>query len=195
MQDIALSELYLHPHNPRLSTRTDVVTQIAAQIKAQGGFDEAHALLVRPRAEGGYEIISGHHRVLAAHEAGLVAVPCWVREMSDEDAYMALRLTNTQSELHPLEEGLHVLRSGLSQREYARRIGVPRGTLKTKITAAELFAAVGSSEPTQFHNVWRALDAMHPAPPWLWPALVTQIRAETWTVEDTRRRIKPFANL
>src|SRR5262249_254679 len=142
-----------------------------------------------------YEIIAGHHRVLAAHEAGLVAVPCWVREMSDDEAYMALRLTNAQSELHPLEEGLHALHSGLSVSAYARRIGVRTTTLQTKIAAAEVFAAVDSYESTQFHDVWRALDAIHPAPQWLWAALVKELLKETWTVEETRSRIKPFAKL
>ena len=36
-------------------------------------------------------------------------MPCWVREMSDEDAYMALALNNAQGELSELEVGLHAL--------------------------------------------------------------------------------------
>ena len=46
-----------------------------------------------------------------------------MRDLSDEDAYMQLVLCNTQSELHPLEEGIHALNSGLSGSEYARKIG------------------------------------------------------------------------
>jgi ParB/RepB/Spo0J family partition protein len=67
--------------------------------------DEVHALIVRPLEDKHYQIISGHHRALAAEKAGLTTVPCWVREMSDEDAYMALALNNMQGELHPLEVG------------------------------------------------------------------------------------------
>ena len=36
-------------------------------------------------------------------------MPCWVREMSDEEAYMQLVLSNAQSELSPLEVGMHAL--------------------------------------------------------------------------------------
>src|SRR5262245_13119950 len=122
MIDIPLSALHPHPQNPRLTVREDVVQQIAVQICALGKFDPAHALLVRPRADGeSYEIISGYHRMLAAKQAWLETVPCWVREMDDDEAYMALLLTNTQSELHPLEEGMHALKSGLSQEMYAEK--------------------------------------------------------------------------
>jgi hypothetical protein len=83
--------------------------------------DLAHALIVRPKsAEAGqYEVISGHHRLLAAERIGLPEVPCWVREMSDDDAYMQLVLCNTQSELHPLEEGKHAAESGMDLKAYA----------------------------------------------------------------------------
>ena len=87
VQYVDLTKLHAHPSNPRLSAREDVIEQIAAQLN--GRLDEAHALLVRPADGNGYEIISGHHRKAAAERAGIKQVPCWVREMTDEDAYMA----------------------------------------------------------------------------------------------------------
>jgi hypothetical protein len=63
--------------------------------------------------------------------------------MSDEDAYMALALCNAQGELHPLEEGLHALGSGLSGSEYARRTGTAQRNIADRIcaaTAAEISA-------------------------------------------------------
>jgi hypothetical protein len=45
MQTLAVSTLVPHPNNPRLTTRTEVVNQIATQIKATGRFDPAHALM------------------------------------------------------------------------------------------------------------------------------------------------------
>jgi hypothetical protein len=81
LQMIPLTDLHPHPGNPRLSPREDIVEQIAAQLN--GRMDEAHALIVRQIDEG-YQIIAGHHRKLAAEQAGLTEVPCWVREISDE---------------------------------------------------------------------------------------------------------------
>lgn len=133
---IALSDLRPHPKNPRLSPNQELVDQIAAQLIK--GFDSAHALLVRPM-DGYYEIVSGHHRTLAAKQAGLSEVPCWVREMTDDEAYMQLVLCNTQSELHPLEEGIHALNSGISGSEYARQIGKPQRTVAVEINSARVY--------------------------------------------------------
>ena len=46
----------------------------------------AEPLIVRPRSEGGYEIISGHRRDYCAKVVGLDTRPVIVREYSDEDA-------------------------------------------------------------------------------------------------------------
>jgi ParB/RepB/Spo0J family partition protein len=194
--EIALTALLPHPQNPRLTTRHDVVEQIAAQIKAQGGFDPAHALLVRPLPEGEtYQIIAGHHRLLAAQDAELETVPCWVRNMNDEDAYMALLLSNTQSELHALEEGMHALHSRMEIKAYAEMGGQKSTTLQTKVEAAKVFQKTHVSF-TDVREVWRALAAIHPAPQWLWSALVTKMLAEqNWTVEKTHQQVKRFQKL
>lgn len=183
MKQIALSLLHPHPNNPRLSPRSDIVDQIAAQLG--GSLDEAHALIVRPNAAG-YEIISGHHRWLAAQKAGLATVPCWVREMSDADAYMALVLNNAQGELSPLEVGLHALGSGMTQQAYADATGMARRTLADRVCAAKV-ASLGGYPPKDFADRWQQLCVIHAAPGWLRPALVGRLIADEWTVDTTRK--------
>lgn len=78
INNISINELFAHPKNPRIEPHQDVVDQIAAQIQTKGEFDESHALIVRT-IDAGHQIISGHHRWLAAQQAGLSEVPCWVR--------------------------------------------------------------------------------------------------------------------
>jgi ParB/RepB/Spo0J family partition protein len=95
-ESIPLDQLHSHPDNPRLFLRDEVIDSIAAQIKNTGQFDEAHALLVRP-VNGGYQIIQGHHRRAAADKAGLKRVPCWVREMTDDEAKDLLFKGNIQA--------------------------------------------------------------------------------------------------
>jgi ParB/Sulfiredoxin domain len=165
-----------------------VIEQIAAQLN--GEFDPAHALIVRPNAAG-FEIVSGHHRKLAAERAGITELPCWVREMSDQDAYMALALCNAQGELHPLEIGLHALRSGLPLLQYAKRAGISgdneRRYLAMKLNAAQVATAVGTHVPT---DRWRHLAEIHAAPEWLWQALVSAMLAGKWSVERARHHRK-----
>lgn len=187
MKYVQLSELIPHPQNPRLIPREDVIDQIAAQIGA-AGFDEAHALIVR-EIDGGYQIISGHHRKLAAERAGVDAVPCWVREMDDETAYMELVRANAQSELTALERGMHALHrpGAMSVNAYADAAARPRRSVHNEVQAAEVAgcAHVG----TDLSEHFRALTEIHAAPRWLWSALVSKMVADGLTVETTRKLV------
>ena len=135
------------------------------------------------------------HRRERPRAARLETVPCWVREMDDDEAYMALLLTNTQSELHPLEEGFHALHSGLNGSEYARQIGKPQTTLADKIKAARVAEHINAYALTDLQPCWRPVAEIHAAPQWLWSALVTKLLAEAWTVEKTREHVKRIQKL
>ncbi|MBM4200147.1 MAG: hypothetical protein FJ189_02545 [Gammaproteobacteria bacterium] len=152
--------------------------------------DDAHALIVRPIAEG-YQVISGHHRWLAAKQSGIDAVQCWVREMSDDEAYMQLVLCNTQSELHPLEEGKHAAESGMDLKAYAEKAGKARETLSKKVMAFRVLSVV-HMDHEDIRDSWRCLAEIHAAPQWAWSALVERMAAERWTVERTRSQVTAF---
>lgn len=172
-----------------------MINQITAQLRAAGSFDEAHSLIVRP-ALGGHEIVSGHHRALAASAAGMSEVPCWIRDMSDEDAYMALALENIQSPLTPLEEGLHALKSQMSQRDYAAKVGKGMGAIQPRVQAAAVMTACNHVNTADLSPYWRSLSEIHAAPKWLWKAMVDALVTGSWTVEQTRRKVgevKEFA--
>lgn len=189
MRIIPLAELHAHPGNPRLAPREDVIEQISAQMN--GHLDEAHALIVRP-FDDGFQIISGHHRFAAAQRKGFAEVPCWVREMSDADAYMALALNNAQGELHPLEVGMHALKSGMTGRDYAKAAGIHEATLSERVRAARVAETV-----MDIHNdlsaQWQHLSAIHAAPRWLWSALVSALIDNEWSVEAVRKAVKAVA--
>ena len=54
--------------------------------------------MVRPRAEGGYELISGHRRKMASTLAGKDTLPCIVRDLSDDEAIIVMVDANLQRE-------------------------------------------------------------------------------------------------
>jgi DNA modification methylase len=161
--------------------RDEVIDSIAAQIQEAGQFDEAHALIVRPY-NGHYQIIQGHHRKEGAIKAGLETVPCWVRDMTDEEAYMALALGNVQGELSPLEIGIHALKvvevsgggrgkqGGLAN--YARLTGQKPSNLTNYRNAAKVLSITRNH-----YNVIMVLDKaahlahIHKAPRSTWPLL------------------------
>jgi len=137
--------------HPRLFLRDEIISSIANQIQDAGNFDEAHALLVRP-IDGHYQIIQGHHRKEGAAKAGLDSVPCWAREMTDDEAYMQLVLGNVQGELSPLEIGIHALKvkfdkrgkggKGGGLRGYADNLGKNVGDITTYRQAANVLKSI-----------------------------------------------------
>ena len=60
---------------------------LVESVKASGVNQPA---LVRPREDGGYEIIAGHRRQKASELAGFANMPCIVRNMTDDEAILAM---------------------------------------------------------------------------------------------------------
>lgn len=82
-----LSELHPFQNHP-FGVRDDAEMQgLVESIKAAGVNQPA---LVRPREGGGYEIIAGHRRQRASELAGFVNMPCIVRNMTDDEAILAM---------------------------------------------------------------------------------------------------------
>lgn len=205
---IPVSQLKPHPKNPRVALREDVVDAIAADLAERGHMEARHAITVRA-VEDGYEIISGHHRHAAAVKAGLEGAPCWVVEMDDEEAYMALATSNNQGELSPLEIGLHALecvgkgkagrgkKGGLA--DYARSIGKDAGNVTRYRQGAEVFQAVRNhcNDTTIFRDRAQHLHAIHAeGRRELWLPLVSALLSSGWSVADTEHwvsKVNEFA--
>ena len=65
----------------------------------------AEPLIVRPRAEGGYEILSGHRRAYCAGAVGLESLPVIVREYTDDEAdILVVDYNITREDLLPSEK-------------------------------------------------------------------------------------------
>ena len=69
--------------------------ELVDSIKANGVFSP---VLIRPREEGGYEMISGHRRLHASERAGLISIPAIIKEMTDDEAVIAMVDSNVQRE-------------------------------------------------------------------------------------------------
>ena len=67
-------------------------------VESMVRFGVLNPLIVRPRAEGGYEIISGHRRQHAAQLAGMKTLPVIVRQLDDDQAILQMVESNLQRE-------------------------------------------------------------------------------------------------
>ena len=92
---LPLSELHDFPNHP-FKVRDDEAMQEAAESIRQYGV--LVPAIVRPREDGGYEIIAGHRRRHGSELAGLSAMPCIVRQMDDDTATILMVDSNIQRE-------------------------------------------------------------------------------------------------
>ena len=86
-QYIKVSNLHPYAGNPFRVIDDDQMEMLADSIKAKGIIEP---LIVRPDGSGEYEIISGHRRYHACKKLGIEKVPCFVSELSKEDAIVVL---------------------------------------------------------------------------------------------------------
>jgi len=90
-----------------------------------------------------YDVYSGRRRFLAAKESGLTEIPCIIKDVHDDEALDISLIENIQRKnLDPVTLGRalkrRIDRSGISLREYAKRIGKPATTLSDYIRMTEL---------------------------------------------------------
>lgn len=103
-EPIKLSEIEPNRGQPRKDFDDEALQQLAASIREHGLIQP---LVVRPKKEGGYQIIAGERRWRASRMAGLTEVPTIVMEIDDRKAMELALIENLQREdLNPLEESM-----------------------------------------------------------------------------------------
>ena len=81
-------------HTFQVNTTADSFYELVDSIKENGKV--LNPVLVRPKENDVYEIISGHRRTEAAKKAGLTTVPCIIRDFSDDEATVVMVDSNIQ---------------------------------------------------------------------------------------------------
>ncbi len=92
---IPIREITNFPNHPYKVREDDEMFSMVQTIKEYGVI---HPILVRPKKDGGYEMISGHRRKRACQIAGITEIKAIVRDMTDEEATIAMVDSNNQRE-------------------------------------------------------------------------------------------------
>lgn len=95
VQNISLCELHPFKDHPFKVQNNEEMKRMLESIKKVGAITPAVA---RPLESGGYEIISGHRRLAAYQELGLETMPVIIRNMTDDEAIIAMVDANLQRE-------------------------------------------------------------------------------------------------
>ena len=95
VKSIPLDELHPFKNHPFKILNNEEMERMIESIRKVGTITPA---LARPLPDGGYELISGHRRLAACQVLGIETMPVIVREMSDDEAVIAMVDANLQRE-------------------------------------------------------------------------------------------------
>ena len=95
VMEIPLGEISDFPNHPFKVKVDESMMDMAESVKEYGVLVPA---LVRPKAEGGYEMVAGHRRKMASQIAERQTMPCIVRGLTDDEATLIMVDSNLQRE-------------------------------------------------------------------------------------------------
>lgn len=95
VRDIPLAEISDFPNHPFKVRMDQAMEEMADSVRQYGVLVPA---LVRPKPEGGYEMVAGHRRRKASELAGKETLSCIVRELTDDEAIIVMVDSNLQRE-------------------------------------------------------------------------------------------------
>ncbi len=95
VRDIDITEISDFPNHPFKVKTDEKMLEMVDSIKEYGVLIPA---LVRPKSEGGYEMVAGHRRKMASELAGKEIMPCLVRNLTDDEAVVIMVDSNLQRE-------------------------------------------------------------------------------------------------
>ena len=129
-----------NPDQPRRRLDPETISGLAESISEAGVIQP---LIVRPLADGRYELIAGERRWRAAREAGLELVPTLVRDEDEPRRMQTALIENVvREDLNPVDEARAcaalVEDLGLSKEELARRLGRARPAISNLIRLLDL---------------------------------------------------------
>lgn len=143
VKDIPLCELHPFKDHPFKIQDNEEMKRLIESIKKFGTITPA---LARPLPEGGYELISGHRRLAACQVLEIEVMPVIVREMSDDEAVIAMVDANLQRE--------HILPSEKAfaykmKRDALNHQGITSPQLGEKLLTVEKIGADGGDSKNQ----------------------------------------------
>ncbi|MEQ5816241.1 ParB/RepB/Spo0J family partition protein [Marinobacter sp. NFXS11] len=176
---------------PRRDMDPAALQELADSIRQQGVMQP---VVIRPIAEGRYELIAGERRWRATQMAGLDSIPAIIRDVPDEAAIAMALIENIQREnLNPIEEAFALQRLqdefGLTQAQVAEAVG------KSRTTITNLLRLIGLSEDVRIMLEHGDLEmghgrAMLTLAPELQMQVAKQVVAKSLSVRQTEALVR-----
>lgn len=140
LMQIGVDQIRRGSWQPRRNFDQELLQELADSLKAQGMIQP---VLVRPFANGAYELIAGERRWRAAQLAGMQEIPALIRDMEDQRVAAVSLIENIQrKDLNPLEEAQAFERLcdefGMTHKAVAESVGRSRASVSNLMRLLEL---------------------------------------------------------
>jgi ParB family chromosome partitioning protein len=144
LTSVAVDKVQTNPHQPRKEFDAAAIDSLADSIKANGVIQP---IVVRPLADGRFELIAGERRLRAARQAKLAEIPVVIRNIDGyTQAQWALVENIHREDLNPIDRaeayGTLMQQLGLTQAELAGRLGEQRSSIANYLRILELAPTV-----------------------------------------------------
>ena len=155
--DLPIAEISDFPDHPFKVRMDEEMEQMVESVRERGVLSP---VLVRPMPDGGYQMVSGHRRKMAAELAELPTVPCIVRELTDDEAVIIMVDSNLQREqVLPSEKAFaYKMKLDAMKRQQGTRTDLTSATVLQKFggkTSRELLAEQSGESHEQIRKYIR----------------------------------------
>jgi len=164
VKSIPISEISDFPNHPFKVRIGESMMEMAESVKQYGVLVPA---MVRPKPEGGYEMVAGHRRKLAAELVHQEEIPCLVRDLTDDEAVIIIVDSNLQREkILPSEKAFaYKMKLEAMKRQAGRPTkenGVPVGHHSLMGKSREILAQSSPDSNTQIQRYIRLTNLIPP---------------------------------
>lgn len=156
VRDIAIAEISDFPNHPFKVKTDDKMLEMVDSVKEHGVLIPA---LVRPKPEGGYEMVAGHRRKRASELAGKEDMPCLVRSLSDDEAVLIMVDSNLQrEEVLPSEKAFAYKMKLEAMKRQGQRNDLTSRPVGEKLISVEMLSKDVDDSARQIHRYIRLTE-------------------------------------
>ncbi|MBI3652949.1 MAG: ParB/RepB/Spo0J family partition protein [Acidobacteria bacterium] len=189
--ELNIDQIEPHHSQPRRLFNEEKLEELAQSIRANGLIQP---IVVRRLGES-FQIIAGERRWRAAQRAGLLRIPCVIKDVQDQEVLALSLIENIQrEELNPIEEATaykNLLEQlNVTQEEIARQVGKDRSSITNALRLLKLPLEVQTmvEEGALAMGHARALLALEAAEKQI--ALAKRVVHESLSVRETERLVR-----
>lgn len=151
------------PNHPFKVKQDEAMAEMVDSVRQYGVLVPA---LVRPKADGGYEMVAGHRRKCAAMLAGITEMPCIIRNLTDDEATIIMVDSNLQREtILPSEKAFAYKMKSEAMKRQGQRSDLTSAPLEPKLKGSRSNEELAASSPDSRSQIQRYIRLTELIPP------------------------------